>query len=88
MRCRVMVIKKHPICANCGHCFPIDENGDAWNSQSDEYEKRFGVKGCSMCGAGMLGRGVQLIYIEGEPCFDCGWDNNYDYFHIEDIVWC
>ena len=80
--------KNHPICANCGHCFPCDLDGYALNSQSKEYKERFSVNGCTLCGAGMLGRGVRLIYIDGEPCFDCGFENNYDYFHLKDIVLC
>ena len=84
-----IIFDVHPICANCGHCYPIDEYGFALNSQSDTYEKRFGVKGCTLCGAGMLGRGVRLIYIEGEPCYDCGAENGYDWFHLgrHDSIW-
>ena len=58
------------------------------HSQSTEFKERHEVNGCSLCGAGMLGRGVRLIYIEGEPCDDCGVENDYDYFHLDDVVWC
>lgn len=81
--------KNHPICANCGHCFPSNIHGVATpHSQSTEFKERHEVNGCTLCGAGMLGRGVRLIYIEGEPCDDCGVENDYNYFHIDDVVWC